>query len=181
MSREECFIRNTQFFITYVKRIIRNLKGTNHFGLWYPKSSTLTVIAYSDVDWAGSMGDRKSTSGNEFFMGDCVLSWLCKNQSSISLSTAEVEYIVAADCCTQILWMKEALKDVNIENKQPITIFCDNTSAISLSKNLVMQPKTKNIPIKYHFLCEQVVEQNIKLEYINTKDNIVDILTKTLP
>ena len=114
-------------------------------------------------------------------MGDCLVSWLSKKQSSISLSTAEAEYIVAVDCCTQILWMKEALKDVNIENKKPITIFCDNTSAISLSKNPVMHSRTKHIPIKYHFLHEQVAEHNIRLEYVNTKEQIADIFTKPLP
>ena len=77
--------------------------------------------------------------------------------------------------------MKEALKDVNIETKQSIIIFCDNTSAISLSKNPVMHSKTKHIPIKYHFLHEQVAEQNIKLEYVNTKEQIADIFTKPLP
>jgi len=60
--------------------------------------------------------------------------------------------------------MKKALKDVNIETKKPITICCNNTSVISLSKSLVMHWKTKHIPIKYHFLHEQVVEQNIMLE-----------------
>ena len=66
--------------------------------------------------------------------------------------------------------MKEALKDVNIGTNQPITIYCDNTSAISLNKNPMMHSKTKHIPIKYHFLREQVAEQNIILEYINTKE-----------
>ena len=75
----------------------------------------------------------------------------------------------------------EALKDVNIETKQPITIFCDNTSAISVSNNPVMHSRTKHIPIKYHFLREQVAEQNIRLEYVNTKERIVDNFTKPLP
>ena len=77
--------------------------------------------------------------------------------------------------------MKEALKDVNIGTDQPITIYCDSTSAISPSKNLVMHSKTKHIPIKYNFLREQVAEQNIILEYINTKEQIADIFTKPLP
>ena len=106
-----------------MKRILRYLKGTIDFGLWYPKSSTLIVTTYSDVDWAGSVDDKKSTNGNAFFMGDCLVSWLSKKKSSISLSIVEAEYIVVANCCTQILWMKEALKDVNIETKKPITIF----------------------------------------------------------
>ena len=114
-------------------------------------------------------------------MGDCLVSWLNKKQSSISLSIAEAEYIAATNCCAEILWMKEALKDVNTETKQPITIFCENTNAINLSKNLVMRSRTRHIPIKYHFLREQVVEHNIKLEYVNTKEKIDDIFTKPLP
>ena len=131
-----------------MKRILRYLKGMTDFGLWYPKSSTLIVIAYYDADWPRSVDDRKSTNGNALFMGDCLVSWLSKNKSSISLSRVEAIYIDVFYCCTQILWMKEALKDVNIETKQPITIFCENTSAISLSKNLVMHSRTKHIPIK---------------------------------
>ena len=114
-------------------------------------------------------------------MEDTTFTWCLKKQSIVTLSTCEAEYITTADCCTQILWMKEALKDVNIETKKPITIFCDNTSAISLSKNPVMHSRTKHIPIKYHFLCEQVVEHNIRLEYVNTKEQIADIFTKPLP
>ena len=170
-----------QSHLLAVKRILRYLKGTSDFGLWYPKNSTLTVTAYTDADWVGSIDDRKSTSGNAFFLGDCLVSWLSKKQSSISLSTAEAEYIDALDYCTQILWMKEALKDVDICIDQSITVYCDNTSAISLKKNPVMHSRTKHIPIKYHFLREQVAEQKNILEYISTKQQIVDIFTKPLP
>jgi len=170
-----------QSHLLAVKRIQRYLKGTHDFSLWYPKSSTFTVTAYTDADWARSVDDQKSTSGNAFFLGDYLVSWLNKKQTSISLSIAEAEYIAIADCCTQILWMKESLKDVNIGTNQPITIYCDNKSVISLSKNPVMHSNTKHIPIKYHFLHEQVAEQNIILEYINTKEKIADIFTKPLP
>jgi hypothetical protein len=75
-------------------------------------------------------------------------------QSSVSLSTAEAEYIAATSCCTQVLWMKQTLTDIQVEYDEPIPIYCDNTSAISISKNPVMHSKTKHIPIKYHFLRE---------------------------
>ena len=65
-----------------------------------------------------------------------------------------------------IVWIKQLLKGMNEEITEPMVIYCDNTSAISLSKNPVMHSKTKHIPIKYYFLREQVVEQNIKLESI---------------
>jgi hypothetical protein len=76
-----------------VKRIFRYLKGTKEFGLWYPKGKDLSLIAYKDADWAGCIDDQRSTSGATFYLGECLVSWLSKKQSSISLSTAEAEYI----------------------------------------------------------------------------------------
>ena len=75
--------------IIAVKRIFRYLEGTMDFGLWYPKGNDLTLIAYSDVEWAGCVDDRKSTSGTAFFLGGCLVSWSSKKQSLVSLSTAE--------------------------------------------------------------------------------------------
>jgi hypothetical protein len=68
------------------------------------------------------------------------------------------------------------LKKRQVEYDDPIPIYCDNTSAISISKNPVMHSKTKHIPIKYHFLREQVAENNIKVEYVGTKEQVADIL-----
>jgi hypothetical protein len=114
-------------------------------------------------------------------LGECLVSWLSKKQSSISLSTAEEEYIAATTCCTQVLWMKQTLTDIQVEYDEPIPIYCDNTSTISISKNPVMHSKTKHIPIKYHFLWEQVAEKNIRVEYVGTKEQVADIFTKPLP
>jgi hypothetical protein len=70
-----------------------------------------------------------------FYLGECLVSWLRKKQSSISLSTAEAEYIAATTCCTQVLWMKQTLTDIQVEYDEPIPIYCDNTSTINISKN----------------------------------------------
>eukprot|EP00253_Pinus_taeda_P029867 PITA_29867 len=157
------------------------LQGTQNYGLWYPRDTDLTLHAYTDADWAGSLDDRKSTSGGAFFMGSRLVSWFSKKQSSIALSTAEAEYVAAASCCTQLLWMMQTLQDFQITFTPPISILCDNISEINISKNLVMHSKTKHIPIKYHFLLEQVLEQKVKLEYVPSKEQVADILTKPLP
>jgi hypothetical protein len=125
--------------------------------------------------------DRKSTSGGAFFLGKCLVSWLSKKQPSISLSTKEVEYIVVASCCTQVIWMKQTLEDLQVKYDHPILLNCDNTSAINLSKNHVMHSKTKHIPIKFHFLREHVSQKVVKVEYVDTKEQIEDIFTKPLP
>eukprot|EP00253_Pinus_taeda_P019580 PITA_19580 len=164
-----------------VKRIFKYLQGTQNYGLWYPRDTDLTLHAYTDADWAGSVDDKKSTSGGAFFMGCRLVSWFNKKQSSIALSTTKVEYVVATSCCTQLLWMMQTLQDIQITCTPPISIFRDNTSATNISKNPIMHSKTKHIPMKYHFLREQVLEQKVKLEYVPSKEQVADILTKPLP
>lgn len=77
--------------------------------------------------------------------------------------------------------MKQTLRDIGMVCDRPISIFCDNTSAINISNNPVIHSRTKHISIKYHFLREKVLENEVKLEYVTTKEKIVDIFTKALP
>ena len=66
------------------------------------------------------------------------------------------------------------------EITEPVILYCDNTSAINISNNLVMHTKTKHIAIKYHYLRELVQDKEVKMEYVNTKEQIADIFTKAL-
>jgi hypothetical protein len=83
-----------------VKRIFRYIKGTKEFGLWYQKGNDLSLISYTDADWAGCIDDQRSTNGAVLYLGECLVSWISKKQSSISLSTVDTEYITATTCCT---------------------------------------------------------------------------------
>ena len=76
-----------------VKRIFRYLKGTEEFRLWYPKGKGLSLISYIDSNWVGCNDDRRSISGESFYLGECLVSWLSKKQSSIYLSIVEAKYI----------------------------------------------------------------------------------------
>ena len=72
-----------------IKRIFRHLKGTTEFGFWYPKGNELTLVAYTDTNSVGSIDDRKSTSGETLYLGDCLVAWSSKKQTSVSLSTTK--------------------------------------------------------------------------------------------
>ena len=87
------------------------------------------------------MDDRKSTSGGCFYLGNNLISWMSMKQNSMSLSTAEAEYIIAGSCCTQLLWMKKLLHDYGIP-QDTMCVFCDNISAINLFKNPVQHSKS---------------------------------------
>eukprot|EP00253_Pinus_taeda_P025225 PITA_25225 len=124
--------------IIVIKRILQYRKGTTEYGLWYPKGNNLIIQSFTYADWAGSVHDHKNTSGATFYVAGCLMSWLRKKQISISLSTTEEEYISAIACCTQFLWMKQTLQDLQVQFSESIPIFCDSTSAINISKNPVM-------------------------------------------
>ncbi|KAJ9539453.1 hypothetical protein OSB04_032186, partial [Centaurea solstitialis] len=129
-----------------VKRIFRYLKGTVNLGLWYPKGSGYELTGYTDADHGGCKLDRKSTTGHIQFLGDKLVSWASKKQNCVSLSTAEAEYVAAASCCSQIIWMRTQLRDYGFKFDK-IPIYCDSKSAIAISCNPVQHTKTKHIDI----------------------------------
>ena len=127
------------------------------------------LISYSDADYARCRLDRKSTSSYCQFLGNCLVSWASKKQHSVALSTAEAEYVAAGSCGTQVLWIKHQILDYSIDLGN-VPILCDNTSAINLSKNLILHSRTKHIEIRHHFIRDEVVKNNFKIIFINTKN-----------
>ena len=163
-----------------VKRIFRYLNGTKDLGLWYPKATSFELVSYSDADFAGCKIDRKSTSGTCHLLGHSLVSWSSKKQNSVALSTAEAEYIAAGSSCAQTLYMKQQLEDFKI-SFQNTPIFCDNTSAICLTRNPILHSRTKHIEIRHHFLRDHVQKGDVRLEFISTDLQLADIFTKPLP
>jgi len=132
-----------------------------------------------DADYARFLVDRKSTSGMAHFLGPCLVSWVTKKQHSIAMSTAEAEYMQAASCCAQLLWIRQQLKDFCIDTGR-IPIFCDNTSTINIAKNPCQHKRTKHIDIRHHFLRDNVEKGLILMNFCATNRQIANIFTKTL-
>lgn len=141
-----------QSHLNAVKQIFRYIQGRQDYGLWYPRNNDFTLVGFTNSDWASCLDDRKSTNGAAFFLSDCLVAWHSKRQDCVTLSTAESEYIATTACCTQLIWISHQVIDMGISIAKPISIYCDNTSAINLSKNPVMHSRTKHVAIKFHFL-----------------------------
>jgi hypothetical protein len=162
-----------------VKRILRYLVATPCFGIWYPKGSTFDLIGYSNYDYAGCKVDRKSTSGTCQFLGRSLVSWSSKKQTSVSLSTAEAEYVAVGQCCAQLLWMRQTLWDFGY-NLSKVSFLCDNESAIRMADNPVEHNRTKHIDIRHHFLRDHQQKGDIEVFYVSTENQLADIFTKPL-
>ena len=102
-----------------------------------------------------------------------------KKQNSISLSTTEAEYIAAGSCCTQLMWIQKLLLDYGIRQEH-LTIYCDKTNAINISKNPVQHSRTKHIEIRHHFIRELIEDGTLTLEFIHIDDQKADLFTKPL-
>eukprot|EP00253_Pinus_taeda_P028421 PITA_28421 len=162
------------------KRILRYVKGTKKFGILYNVSEHSDLVGYTDSDWAGSVDDRKSTSSCVFHMGSGAISWASKKQSIVALSTAEAEYVAATTVACQAVWMRRMLRSLAQELAKATSIFCDNISAIALSKNSVFHKRTKHIDTRFHYIRELVNNGEIVLEHCRTHKQVADILTKPL-
>ena len=121
----------------------------------------------------------KSTSRTCQFLGRSLVSWSSKKQTFIALSTAEAEYVAAGQCCAQLLWMRQTLRDFGY-NLRKVPLLCDNESAIRLADNLVEHSHTKHIDIRHHCLRDHQQKGDIEVFHISTENQLADIFTKPL-
>ena len=164
----------------YAKRILRYLKGTSHYSIKYVKNED-TFTAYTDSDWAGDEDDRRSCTGNVVILANGPISWKSRKQTSVALSTMEAEYAGLAEISREVVYVKRLLTYMGFKLvKGSINVYCDNQSAIELSKNAVFHKRSKHIDISFHFTRELVEKKVITIKYLQTELMIADILTKFL-
>ncbi|GJW36735.1 putative ribonuclease H-like domain-containing protein [Tanacetum coccineum] len=164
-------------YLTSLRPDIIYLKGQPKLGLWYPKDSLFDLEAYTDSDYAGASLDRKSTTGGCQFLRSRLISWQCKKQTIVANSTTEAEYVAAASCCGQVLWIQNQMLDYGY-NFMNTKIFIDNESTICIVKNPVFHSKTKHIEIRHHFIRDSNEKKLIQMIKIHTDQNVADLLTK---
>ncbi|GJW73458.1 putative ribonuclease H-like domain-containing protein [Tanacetum coccineum] len=160
-----------------VKRIFRYLKGQPKLGLWYPRDSPFDLEAFSDSDYVGASLDRKSTTRGCQFLGKRLISWQCKKLTIVANSTTEAEYVAAANCYGQVLWIQNQMLDYGF-NFMNTNIYIDNESTNCVVKNPVSHSKTKHIEIRHHFIKDSYEKKLIQVIKIHTDQNVADLLTK---
>jgi hypothetical protein len=164
-----------------VKRILRYLRGTITHGITISATPSTTLKAYSDADWAGCPDTRRSTSGYCIFLGDSLVSWSSKRQTTTSRSSAEAEYRAVANAAAECCWLRNLLQELHVVVDKATVIYCDNVSAVYLSENPVHHRRTKHIELDIHFVREKVALGQFKVLHIPTRYQFADIMTKGLP
>jgi len=124
---------------------------------------------------------RRSTSGFCVFLGDSLVSWSSKRQTTVSQSSAEAEYRdvahVVAECC----WLRQLLQELHVPLKVATVVYCDNVSAVYMTANPVHHRRTKHIEIDIHFVREKVALGEVRVLHVPSQYQFADIMTKGLP
>jgi hypothetical protein len=101
-------------------------------------------------------------------------------QKIVAQSTAEAEYVAAATAAKEAIWLQRLMEHFNLATPPPVKLLVDNRAAIYIATGQESSNETKHIAVRFHFIRDQVVTGNIKIEYVSTDDNIADLFTKPL-
>ena len=178
-----------------VKQIVRYLLASRDKGIIFKPDVSRGLECYADADFAGSWSKATSAhpdsvlsrTGFVIFYAGCPLLWSSKLQTEIALSTAEAEYISLSSGLREVIPLMTLLKEVapliTVNTSSPIIhckVYEDNKSCISMATKQKYSARTKHIAIKYHHFRHHVTNGSISINYVNTHDQIADLLTKPL-
>lgn len=138
-------------------RILRYLKNSLGKGFLFKRGRQKTVEAYTDVEWAGSVMYRKSTSGYCTYVWGNLVTWRSKKQNVVACSSVEAKYQAMANGVCEILWIQWILEELKQLVKGPMKLYCDYKAAISIAHNPVQHEQTMHVEIDRHFIKEKLV------------------------
>jgi hypothetical protein len=177
-------------------RLVRYLKSTKDRGIVFKPKPELGLECFVDADFAGGWTQADadnpeqvmSRTGYLLRYAGCPIGWCSKLQSEIALSTAEAEYIALSQALREVIPLMELLREMHkyipsLYTNTPdfkCKVWEDNQSCITMAESDRFSPRTKHIALKYHHFKSHVDEGKISISYINTHEQLADILTKPL-
>jgi len=138
--------------------LLRYLKNSLGQGLFFSASSLLQLKAFSDADWGSCAETRRSVTGFCVFLGDSLVSWKAKRQSTISRSSAEAEYHAMLATTSELVRLKQLLQEFGVSLVAPLLLFCDNQATVHIASNPTFHERTKHIEIDCHFIRDKVTK-----------------------
>jgi hypothetical protein len=164
------------------KRILRYLAGTRSMGIVFDGSAeNISVLGYSDADFATCEVTRKSVSGYVFQLAGGPVSWRSRQESLTALSTMDAEYAALSQSVREATWLRSLLLELGFEQHTPTPVLCDNKAAIELSKDSKFHSRAKHIDIRHHHVRDLVRLNKISVPYVRSGQNAADQFTKPLP
>ncbi|CAL1377514.1 unnamed protein product [Linum trigynum] len=151
-------------------RVLSYLKSSPDHGIYFDSEAELKMTGYCDSDWASCPDTRRSITGYCTMLGTSLITWKTKKQTTVSRSSSEAEYRALAHLVCEVEWLKRLSTELTVQVPLPITVYCDNMSAIHIAENPVFHERTKHIEIDMYVTRERVKTCLIKLQHISTTE-----------
>jgi hypothetical protein len=172
-------------------RVVQYIAGTPDHGLFYSNAGNPVATlhtnayewaptAYADASFAEEQG-RKSRSGHVFIMGRAAITWFCKKQPVVALSSTEAEYYSLSEAVREAIWVRQVFDEIGFPINDPTVVHQDNMSTMAIAMNPIQHQRVKHMDTRVHFIRHHLDNQDVKLVYCPTEDMVADILTKALP
>ena len=164
-----------------IVRVLRYLRYTCNYGLHYTRYPAV-LEGYTDANWISSPKASKSTSGYVFLLGGAAVSWKSTKQTVITRSSMESEFVALDKCGEEAEWLRQFLEDIPRWPKPvpAICIHCDSQSAIGRAQSKLYNGKSRHIRRRHNTIRQLLSTGVISIDYVKSKDNIADPLTKGL-
>lgn len=162
-------------------KVLHYLKSTHGKGIIFKRNGRIDLEAYTDEDWAGSLVDRRSTSGYCTFLGGNLITWRSKKQPVVFRSIVEAEFRAMAQGICELLRIQIVLRDLGIKWEGTTKLYCQHKSAINIAHNPDQHDRTKHVEIDRHFIKEKLESGLICIPHIPTSKQLIDVLMKELP
>ena len=172
-------VQPTEEHLQAAKRLIRYLAGTIELGINYRPNSHNNggLIGYTDSSWHDDNNNGRSTSAYLFKLWNGPISWRSRQQPIVAMSSAEAEYVSAAEACQEALYLRDLMYELH-HVLERVTLRVDNTAAIRMANNPVNHSKAKHMRLRYHFVRQLVQQGEVYMEWISTEGQAADPLTK---
>jgi hypothetical protein len=168
----------TDVHLAMLKCILRYVKGTPTLSIALRAAPSPELTMYSDADWAGRPDTKRSTSGFCVFYGDALISWSSKRQTTVSRSSAEAEYRGVANAVAECSWLRHLLGELHSGVSKATIVFCDNVSAVYMTRNPVHHKLTKHIELDIRFVREKVGLGEVRVVQVPSARQLADVFTK---
>lgn len=144
-----------------LQHVLRYVSGLPFLGIMLRPSLSTIVEAFSNADWAGDASDQRSHGGFVVYYGGNIVSWRSKKQATVARSSTEAEFKSLTDDTAEVIWVTEVLRELGAPTSGQSTVWCESSSAISLSANPVLHNTTKHVAVSFHFVHEKVVDGSL--------------------